>query len=98
MLNFARPNHRVTLQTVDRAKDPASKGVLETKGLIRKDGTWSASEESKLVVIELDSTRTEYVLVVPSDLQQCILAAGTASVADLNNSWFGTMDFTDVPD
>jgi hypothetical protein len=57
-------------------------------------GTWTADEATRTVVVNLASIPTTYILVVPPSQAQCILAHGPVGSADLQASWFGTLTDT----
>ena len=57
-------------------------------------GTWTADEATRAVVVNLASIPTTYILVVPPNQIQCILAHGPIGSADLQASWFGTLTDT----
>jgi len=82
-LDFSRNGHSV------RMTEEVS-GETRT-AVTHSNGTWEADEKAKRVSVDLRSERIKYgyIAVMTSSLDQCILAAGDISSADLRNSWFG---------
>ena len=52
-------------------------------------GTFVAVEATRRVRLRIDRAERDYILVVPTDSDQCILAVGTPQNANLQRSWYG---------
>ena len=52
-------------------------------------GIFAADERTQQVIVRVAGESQRYVLLTPSDGDQCILAAGASNAADLRRSWFG---------
>ena len=82
-LDFSRKGHsvRMTEEVSSETRTAAT----------HSNGTWEADEKAKRVSVDLRSERIkyDYIAVMTSSLDQCILAAGDINSADLRNSWFG---------
>jgi hypothetical protein len=59
---------------------------------LKSVGTFAADERTRQVFVRVAGENRRYTLVVPSDGEQCILAAGTSNAADLRRSWFGSVE------
>jgi len=70
--------------------EESAAGALSAKHPKVANGTWSADQATKQVVLSFDNVKSHYLLVVAFSQDQCILSAGDVSSADLPNSWFGT--------
>jgi hypothetical protein len=82
-LDFSRKDHSVRM--TEEVSGESRTAAAHSKG------TWEADEKAKRVNIDLGSERIRYgyTAVMTSSLDQCILAAGDITSADLRNSWFG---------
>jgi hypothetical protein len=83
-LEFDVASGRVTLS------DDAG-GLLAPAGgaPLKSVGTFAADETTQQVFVRVAGAIGRYTLVVPSDSEQCILAAGASDAANLERSWFG---------
>jgi hypothetical protein len=62
-------------------------------------GTFAADKTTQQVIVRVGGETHRYALVVPSDGEQCILAAGASNAANLERSWFGSVeDIPELPD
>lgn len=59
---------------------------------LKSVGTFAADERTQQVIVRVAGVNGRYTLVVPSDSEQCILAAGASNAADLRHSWFGSIE------
>jgi len=86
-LYFFPRSHTVTL--IEVVSDETRTAVPYPK--IVGTGTWIGDEKAKRVSVDLGigHVRFTYAAVMTSNLDQCILAAGTITSANLRNSWFG---------
>jgi hypothetical protein len=74
--------------------DPGSQ--LEPRSQDRRRATFDIDPDNGRVRVFTGRSRRDYTLVVPTDGDQCVLAAGPASAANLARSWFG--EIQDDPD
>jgi hypothetical protein len=59
---------------------------------LKSVGSFAADERTQQVFVRVAGVNRRYTLVVPSDSEQCILAAGASNAADLRRSWFGSVE------
>jgi hypothetical protein len=78
----------VVVETREDAGSPPSRDRRAEK----RRGTFAVDDASARVRITVGKTTRDFTLVVPTDSDQCVLAAGPANAADLQRSWFGELD------
>ena len=64
-------------------------------------GTFVTSDQTRRVTMTIRGARRDYILVIPADGDQCILALGKADAVNLQQSWFGEISDdpqTDAPE
>jgi len=88
-LEFDAAAHTVILN--EAVGDERTKGVLFAEHPQVTEGKWTAGEATRTVVLDLASIPTTYILVIPPNRMQCILARGTTDAANLQSSWFGSL-------
>ena len=88
-LEFDAADHTVMLN--EAVGDERTKGALFAEHPQVTQGTWTADETTRTVVLDLASIPTTYILVIPPSGMQCILARGATDAANLQSSWFGSL-------
>jgi len=97
MLTFDTTKQAVTAS--EALDDERSKGALMAKHPKEQEGLWSADEETRHVSVEIEGSKSDYILVIPFDEQQCLLVSGSSlSEADLTKTLYGVPYFSDTVD